>query len=77
MSAALLTAVEHGVSASPMSDLTEVPATAQALRKILSGIGEPMLVIRLGISESGTTAPPTPRRDPADVIERGSQEAQS
>jgi hypothetical protein len=77
MSAALLTAVEHGASASPMSDLTEVAATAQALRKILSGIGEPMLVIRLGISETGTAVPPTPRRSPSDVIERAGEEPQS
>ncbi|MDQ1644407.1 MAG: hypothetical protein QOJ50_591 [Cryptosporangiaceae bacterium] len=74
MSAALLTAVEHGVSASPMSDLTEVAGTQQALRRILSGIGEPMLVIRLGISEPATAVPATPRRSPDEVIERAGED---
>jgi hypothetical protein len=70
LGAALIAAVEHGLSVSPMSDLVEVADVRQTLRRILSGIGEPMLVLRIGLAEPLTGVPQTPRRDPNDVIER-------
>jgi hypothetical protein len=68
MSAVLLEAVDAGVSVSPMSDVAEVTATRQAVRRLLSGIGYPYLVLRIGMAEPATGVPATPRRDPSEVI---------
>jgi nitroreductase len=69
LGALLVSAVEHGVAASPMSDLVEVALTRQRLRRILAGIGEPMMVLRIGVTESETGVPTAPRRTPEDAIE--------
>lgn len=69
LGALLVSAVEHDVAASPMSDLVEVTETRQTLRRILAGIGEPMIVVRIGVTEPDTAVPTTPRRAPEDVIE--------
>jgi hypothetical protein len=61
LSAAWLTATELGVNLLPMSAAVEQPATRQVLRRILSGLGQPYLVVRLGISAPGTVPPRTPR----------------
>jgi hypothetical protein len=68
LSAVLLEAVEAGLSVSPMSDVAEVTATRTLLRELLSGIGYPYLVLRVGVAEPVTGVPPTPRRDPGDAI---------
>jgi nitroreductase len=80
LSALLLTATDAGLAAAPMSDLVEVSWSRQILRQLLSGIGEPYLVVRIGIAERaaepaganpGTPPaepPASPRRSPADVV---------
>ncbi|NJC74053.1 nitroreductase [Planosporangium thailandense] len=69
LSAVLLTAVSEDLAVSPMSDVIEVAATRLRLGRMLSGIGYPFLVLRVGVAEPATRVPATPRRDPAEVIE--------
>jgi nitroreductase len=71
LGAVLGAAARLGVAASPMSDLVEVPATQMLLRGILSGLREPMLVLRLGRPGSSTPPPASPRRAVEDVVEDG------
>jgi nitroreductase len=70
MSALLLTAVAEGLSAAPISDAIEVAWPRQLLRELLAGIGQPYLVIRVGVGADPSELPPAPRRDAADVIDR-------
>lgn len=67
LSALLLTAVDLGLSAAPMSDLVEVPWPRQVLREMLAGLGEPYVVVRVGYAQPGDL-PAVPRRDLADVV---------
>jgi len=67
LSAAWLTATELGVSLLPMS-AAELPATRQVLRRLLSGLGQPYLVVRLGIAAPGALALHTPRLRPSQII---------
>jgi hypothetical protein len=69
LSAALLAAVHEGLSVSPMSDVTEVGGTREILRGLLSGIGYPFLVLRVGVAEPTVGVPSTPRRSPSDAID--------
>lgn len=69
LGAVLGAAARLGAAASPMSDLVEVPATQSVLRNILSGLREPMVVLRIGRPGSTTRPPETPRRAPDEVIE--------
>jgi nitroreductase len=69
LSAALLAAVHNGLSVSPMSDVTEIGGTREVLRGMLSGIGYPFLVLRVGMAEPTVGVPSTPRRNPADAID--------
>lgn len=69
LSSVLLTAVCEDLAVSPMSDVIEVPATRLRLASMLSGIGYPFLVLRVGVAEPATRVPASPRRDPVEVIE--------
>jgi nitroreductase len=70
LSAAWLTATEHGVALLPFSAPVEAPATRLVLRKLLAGIGHPYLVIRLGTADPDHPGPPhTPRLDPTQTVE--------
>lgn len=70
LSAVLLTAAAHGLAATPMTDVVEVPATREMLRQVLSGLGHPYAAVRIGVPMPGATAPPaTPRRPASAVIE--------
>jgi nitroreductase len=69
LSAVLLTAVDLGLAASPMSDVVEVPATRWRLRRALSGTGHPIVALRLGVAADRQPAPPTPRRPATEIIE--------
>lgn len=69
LSAVLLAALEHAVLASPMTDLVEVPAARQAVRRLLTR-GHPLAVLRIGELDPDTGVPRTERRHPEDVIER-------
>jgi hypothetical protein len=69
LGAVLVAAIEHGASVSPMSDLVEVAETRETLRRMIGGIGHPMLVLRIGLIDPTTSLPATPRRAPADMID--------
>lgn len=70
LSAAWLTAETLGVSVLPLSVAIEVAGTRQILRRLLSGLGHPYLVLRLGIADPDQPGPPrTPRTSPAGLVE--------
>lgn len=71
LSAGWLTATDLGVSVVPMSATIEVAATRIVLRRLLSGLGEPYLVLRLGRAQPEDGRPPVPRRPAHQTIERG------
>jgi nitroreductase len=70
LSAVWLAAIEHGLSLLPLSAAVEVDATRNALRHMLSDLGEPYLVLRLGVADADHAGPPhTPRLPAEQVIE--------
>jgi len=69
VSALLLKATAEGLATAPLSDSIEVEWPRHLLRGLLADLGEPYLVVRLGYRASTDPLPPTPRRDPAEVIE--------
>lgn len=71
LSALLLTAVDLGLSASPMSDVVEVMWPRQMLRDLLAGLGEPYLVVRVGFAGKVDELPPAPRRSADDAVGTG------
>ncbi len=68
LSAAWVCALEHGLTLLPLSGVVEVASTRQELRRLLSGIGEPYLVLRLGAPDPDEAGPPHTPRLPADQI---------
>jgi nitroreductase len=70
LSAVWLAATERGLSVLPLSAAVEVDATRATLRRLLSYLGEPMLVLRIGVPEPGPV-PHTPRLRSDQTIERG------
>ncbi|MFC7545720.1 Acg family FMN-binding oxidoreductase [Plantactinospora sp. GCM10030261] len=62
----LLTATDAGLAASMMSQPIEVPGAREQLRLALGRFGVPQMVLRVGYGQPGW---PTPRRDPATVID--------
>ncbi|WP_435820623.1 Acg family FMN-binding oxidoreductase [Micromonospora purpureochromogenes] len=70
LSALWLTATRLGVSVVPLSGVVEVPGTRQTLRQLLSGLGFPYLVVRLGIADPAHAGPPhTPRLPIEQVVD--------
>jgi hypothetical protein len=69
MSALLLQATADGLATAPISEAVEVAWPRRLLSRLLSGVGEPYLVVRLGYVEATEPVPPTPRRPPTDVIQ--------
>lgn len=69
LSALLLTAVLEGLSAAPLSDTIELAWPRTLMRNLLGGVGEPYLVVRVGIGPDSGDLPPAPRRTPEDAIE--------
>jgi hypothetical protein len=70
LSAIWLESIEHGLTLLPLSAAAEVIATRTALRHMLSELGEPLLVVRLGIADPAHAGPPhTPRVPSQQVIE--------
>ncbi|MET8462558.1 nitroreductase family protein [Micromonospora zamorensis] len=70
LSAGWLTATRLGVSVVPLSAVVEVPGTRQTLRQMLSVIGYPYIVLRLGIADPAQSGPPhTPRLTAAQVVD--------
>jgi nitroreductase len=71
LSAAWLTATELGLSVLPLSATIEVAATREHMRRLLSGLGHPHLVLRFNTGDpAATAAPHTPRLPAEQVIER-------
>ncbi|MCU7726959.1 nitroreductase [Actinoplanes sp. KI2] len=68
LSALLLRATADGLSTSMISDTIEVEWPRTLVRGMISGIGEPYVVVRLGYLPDSAPPPSTPRRDPRDVI---------
>jgi hypothetical protein len=74
LSALLLTAVLEGLAAAPISDAIELAWPRRLMRDLLAGVGEPYLVVRLGIPAESGELPSVPRRAPDDVIEFAERE---
>ncbi len=55
----------NGVSAQPMTQVLEIPATRQWLRRGLNLVGHPQMLLRMGYGQGGPT---THRRQITDVI---------
>lgn len=68
LSAVLLLATTEDLAASPMSDVVEVPAARHLLRDLLSGIGHPMIALRVGIAEPAS-ASHAPRRSASEIVD--------
>jgi hypothetical protein len=68
MSALLLAGTADGLATAPFTDAVEVGWPRRLVQDLLSGVGEPYVVVRLGYVESGEPLPAAPRREPADVI---------
>ena len=62
----LLTATEHRLAVSLLSQPIEVPAARDRLRRGLGRLGAPQMVLRIGYGQPGF---PTPRRAAGDVID--------
>jgi len=66
LSQLLLACTVEQVSASPLTQVLDVPSTREALRAELGLIGRPQMLLRLGYGRGGTA---TPRRTVEDVLE--------
>lgn len=64
-----LTLTAHGLVASPISEVIEVVPVREALRRLLGGVGQPAIAMRVGMPVEGTQpVPPTIRRSGTDTI---------
>ena len=71
LNALWLAATEHAAALLPISSPIEVPYTRHELRRLLGGIGEPYLVVRLGALDPDHHGPArTPRLPIEQVVER-------
>ena len=61
----LLTATEHRLAVSLLSQPIEVPAARERLRRGLGRLGAPQMVLRIGYGQPGF---PTPRRPVSEVV---------
>jgi nitroreductase len=68
LSALLLRATADGLSTSLISDAIEVEWPRHLVRGLIADLGEPYLIVRLGYLPDAPPPPPTPRRNPRDVI---------
>lgn len=64
----LLTAAKVDLAVSPYTQPLEVPGPAHVLRRLLSGVGVPQMVLRVGWAQEGRPLKLTPRRPLDDVI---------
>jgi hypothetical protein len=69
MSALLLLATTEGLASAPISEAVEVAWPRRLLRRLLSDIGEPYLVVRLGYVGSDEVLPVSPRREARETIQ--------
>lgn len=66
MQRVLLTATAHGLAASFLSQLVELPDIREQVRRLISGTRPPRVVMRFG---HGLPVPGTRRRAPADLLD--------
>ena len=66
LSAVWLAAMELDLTLLPLSAAVEVPGTRRTLRRMLADLGEPYLVLRLGVGDSEHAGPAHTPRLPAD-----------
>ncbi|QSB16888.1 nitroreductase [Natronosporangium hydrolyticum] len=65
-----LTATEQGVAVLPFSAIVEAPGTRAVLRHLLAELGQPYLVLRLGLADPDHPGPaPTDRLAAAQTVE--------
>ncbi|GIF00859.1 Acg family FMN-binding oxidoreductase [Paractinoplanes rishiriensis] len=70
LSAVWLAATALNVSVLPLSDVVTVPATREALRRMLTALDHPYLTLRLGIADPPSGPPRrTPRLPAAQLVE--------
>jgi nitroreductase len=69
LSALLLLATAEGLATAPLSEAVEVSWPRHLLRTLLSDIGEPYVVVRLGYPVAHEPLPPSPRRSATETIE--------
>ncbi|MEV6493523.1 nitroreductase, partial [Actinoplanes sp. NPDC051633] len=68
LSALLLEATAEGLSTAPITEAVEVAWSRSMVRELVSGLGEPYVVVRLGYVESAEPLPATPRRAAGETI---------
>jgi len=68
LSALLLLATADGLATAPLSDALEREWPRQLVRHLLSGIGEPFLIVRLGHRPDREQVPASARRDLRDFV---------
>ncbi|HLL64201.1 MAG TPA: nitroreductase [Micromonosporaceae bacterium] len=68
LSAAWLTATEHGLTLLPFSAPVELAGTRHALRRMLSNVGYPYLAVRIGATDPDHAGSPHPPRLPSDQV---------
>ncbi|MFI5909832.1 Acg family FMN-binding oxidoreductase [Dactylosporangium sp. NPDC051541] len=66
-----LTLTARGLAASPISEVVEVPGVRLALRRLLGGVGNPAVAMRIGVPVQETRPPATPRRSPSATLTAG------
>jgi nitroreductase len=69
LSAIWLAATNQGLALRPISSVIEVPAARAVLHQVLSGVGCPYLLIRIGLPAEGEEPPGTPRRPVDETVE--------
>jgi len=75
MARVLLRATVLGFVGVPMTQVVEVPAERERLRRRLRGWGEPQVLLRLGHESSPRLGPPVRRRPVSDVLVPGPEGA--
>jgi hypothetical protein len=69
LSAVLLTACSRGLAVAPLTDVLEVAHPRELVTGLLGGDGVPYVLVRCGYPSDSTPLAPSPRRDPAEVID--------
>lgn len=73
LSACWLKATDLGVAVLPLSSVIEAPATREVLRRMLAGVGHPLLVLRFGVADPGQAPVADTPRLPAERVIRPGQ----
>ena len=61
-------ATAEGLSTAPLSETVEIAWPRYLLRQLLSDVGEPFVVVRLGYVNADKLLPATPRRPASETI---------